>query len=171
VKIRGSHFRTKHTSRGIQQRRHGDADHYWIARLLAPGRPARSAQAVWIQPPSPMSPPNVCKVITPSAYTMSSTRDARRRASVSKRCWPRIADDVCTNACGDHCSSKRVSVHLGVREPCVHLPTGGVGGYVGSKLRRFGWSAGQSLPLVWNSLLHRRLVVSLRSLVLISVSI
>jgi hypothetical protein len=163
-------------SQGMWQRRQARLLTIWKAQSLAPARAARSAQALWIRPlsrwrPRPASPPNVCKVITPSAYTMSSTRDARRRASVSKRCWPRIADDVCTNACGDHCSSKRVSVHLGVREPCVHLPTGGVGGYVGSKLRRFGWSAGQSLPLVWNSLLHRRLVVSLRSLVLISVSI
>jgi hypothetical protein len=96
---------------------------------------------LWIHPPSrwrprPASPPNVCKVITPSAYTMSSTRDARRRASISKRCWSPIVNDVCMNACVDHYLSKRVPVQQGLRGPCVHPSTGGVGGYVGSRLRR-----------------------------------
>jgi hypothetical protein len=84
--IRGSHFRTKHTSRGIQQRRHGDADH-WIARSLAQSHledqrgQHRQCGSIRRAP----SPPHVYKVITPSAYTMFTTGDVRRQASISKR--------------------------------------------------------------------------------------
>jgi hypothetical protein len=86
-----STFARKMPLKAYKQRRHGDADHK-SAPLLAP----RKTSEVSTGSVDPSAEPlvgwldwtrNVCKVITPSAYTMSASGGVRRQASILKCCW------------------------------------------------------------------------------------